>query len=55
VGFIQYLTPTMMFFIGVYIYGEAFTSAHRVSVGLIFAALFIYTVSSIMKGRRIEV
>ena len=55
VGFIQYLTPTMMLFIGVYIYGEAFTSAHRVSFGLIFAALFIYTVSSIIKGRRIEV
>jgi len=55
VGFIQYLTPTMMLFIGVYIYGEAFTPAHRVSFGFIFAALFIYTVSSIIKGRRIEV
>lgn len=55
VGFIQYLTPTMMLFIGVHIYGEAFTPAHRVSFGLIFAALFIYTVSSIIKGRRIEV
>jgi len=55
VGFIQYLAPTMMLLIGVYIYGEAFTPAHSVSFGLIFTALFIYTVSSIIKGRGIEV
>lgn len=52
VGFIQYLTPTMMLFIGVYIYGEAFTSAHKVSFGFIFAALFVYTFSSLMKKKK---
>lgn len=52
VGFIQYLTPTMMLFMGVYIYNEAFTPAHRVSFGLIFAALFIYTLSSLMKRQK---
>ncbi len=52
VGFIQYLTPTLMLFIGVFIYGEAFASAHMVSFGFIFTALFIYTTSELIKWKR---
>lgn len=52
VGFIQYLTPTLMLIIGVFIYGEAFTSAHMVSFGFIFTALFIYTASELIKWKR---
>jgi len=48
VGFIQYITPSMMLLIGVAIYGENFTSAHAVSFSLIWSALIIYTISGLM-------
>ncbi len=45
VGFLQYFAPTLMLFIGVFLYGETFTHAHLVSFTCIWAALAIYTVS----------
>ncbi len=51
VGFLQYMSPTIMLLIGVILYGENFTFTHAVSFSLIWCALILYTVSSLM-GRR---
>ncbi|WP_053218001.1 EamA family transporter RarD [Virgibacillus senegalensis] len=45
VGFLQYFAPTLMLFIGVFLYDETFTHAHLVSFTCIWAALAIYTIS----------
>lgn len=54
IGFLQYITPTMMLLIGVLVYGEAFTLAHKVSFAFIWIALILYAVS-IIKGRKPKV
>lgn len=41
-GFLQYISPTIMLGIGVFLYKEPFTSAHAVAFALIWTALFIY-------------
>ena len=46
VGFIQFLAPTMMLLLGVFLYQETFTKIHLVSFGLIWTALIIYSVSN---------
>ena len=48
-GFIQYLAPTLMLLIGVFLYGEPFTRAHVISFSLIWAALILYSISLIKK------
>lgn len=50
-GFIQYLAPTMQLLIGVLIYREPFGRGQFISFGLIWCALFIFTLFSI-KGPR---
>jgi len=45
VGFLQYLSPTFQFFLGVFVFKEAFTLNHMVSFALIWAALIIYSIS----------
>ncbi|MBN1390736.1 MAG: EamA family transporter RarD [Candidatus Thermoplasmatota archaeon] len=45
VGFMQYIAPSIMLFIGVLLYGEDFTTAHLVSFGLVWIALGLYTFS----------
>ncbi|MCD6517934.1 MAG: EamA family transporter RarD [Candidatus Aminicenantes bacterium] len=45
VGFLQYLSPTFQFFLGVFVFKEAFTLDHMVSFALIWAALIIYSIS----------
>jgi len=44
-GFCQYLAPTLMLLIGVLIYGEPFTAGHRISFGLIWAAIAVYSIA----------
>ena len=51
VGFLQYIAPSLMLLIGVFIYGETFTFAHLVSFGLIWCGLILYTIS-LMRGSR---
>ena len=43
VGFLQYLAPTLMLILGVFAYGEPFTTAHAVCFGLIWSGLILYT------------
>lgn len=54
IGFIQYVSPSIMLLIGVAVYGEKFSFTHAVSFSLIWCALILYTVSGLIKirGRR---
>ena len=45
VGILQYIAPTMMLFIGVVVYHEAFTTTHAVSLGILWIAIVLYMVS----------
>lgn len=42
VGFLQYIAPTLMLILGVFLYHETFTQAHLISFVFIWVALFIY-------------
>jgi len=43
VGFLQYVTPTGMFALGVFVYGEPFYVARGIAFALIWAGLALYT------------
>jgi chloramphenicol-sensitive protein RarD len=45
VGFTQYLAPTLMLFLGVFLYREPFTFSHLVSFGCVWTALVLYSLS----------
>lgn len=51
VGFLQYISPTLSLFIGVFLYGEPFTDLHAVSFGFIWLALILYTASGFVEKR----
>jgi chloramphenicol-sensitive protein RarD len=53
-GFLQYLSPTCSFCLGVFVYHEPFSRAHLITFGLIWLALIIFTVEAIfrLRGRR---
>lgn len=42
-GLLQYIGPTLMLFIGIFLYGESFTSTHQIAYGFIWAGLILYT------------
>ncbi|MFC3039904.1 EamA family transporter RarD [Virgibacillus xinjiangensis] len=46
VGFLQYIAPTIMLLLGVFLYQEPFTQAHLVAFVLIWTALIIYMAST---------
>jgi chloramphenicol-sensitive protein RarD len=48
-GFLQYIAPTMMLFIGVVIYKETFGKIDLLSFAFIWSALILFTVSKIME------
>ena len=45
VGFIQYVSPTLMLLLGVIIFKEPFTKVHLISFGCIWCALVLYSFS----------
>ena len=47
-GFIQYVSPTISLLIGVFVFGEAFTSAHAVCFGCIWAGLALVLWDTLM-------
>ena len=51
VGFLQYLAPSLSFFLGVYLYHEPFTRAHLITFTFIWVALVIFTVEAIWRWR----
>lgn len=52
VGFFQYIAPTGQLLIGVFLYGEPFTSTHAISFGFIWIAIAIYSFSTFALYRR---
>jgi len=51
-GFFQYITPTIMLFLGVFLYGEVFTTVDLIGFGFIWVALIIFTISKIHNGSK---
>ncbi len=45
VGFLQYISPTLMLILGVFLYNEPFSAAHLASFALIWVALLIFSLS----------
>ncbi len=46
VGFLQYIAPSCMFLLGVFLYNEPLSSAHMLTFVLIWTALCLYSVDS---------
>ena len=51
IGFLQYIAPTCMLFLGVIIYGETFSGIDLLSFSLIWLALILFTFSKVMEAR----
>ncbi len=45
VGFINYLSPTINLFLGIFVFNEPFTIAHILTFGFIWTALVLYSFS----------
>jgi chloramphenicol-sensitive protein RarD len=54
VGFMQFIAPSMGIVIGVFIYGEDFTTTHLVSFGCIWIALALYSISLVREFRTLK-
>ncbi len=50
-GFLQYIAPTLQFLIGVLIYGESFSKDNLIGFGLIWLALFIFSIEAIINRK----
>jgi len=50
-GFIQYVSPTISLLLGVFAYGEPFTSAHAVCFGCIWTGLALVSFEAVRAGR----
>lgn len=51
VGVMQYISPTITFLLGVFVFGEPFSSAQGVAFACIWAALLLYSADSIRTHR----
>ena len=51
VGFLQYIAPTLMLLIGVFLYRETFTAAHWISFGCVWLALTLYSLTLMRTSR----
>ncbi|MEM7493169.1 MAG: EamA family transporter RarD [Pseudomonadota bacterium] len=56
IGMMQYIGPTLQFVIAVFLFKEAFSQSHAIAFVLIWAALLVFTLDSLMgeaKARRL--
>lgn len=53
-GFLQYIAPTLMLFLGVILYNEPFTQAHFITFTLIWVSLILYMVSSLQQNKKVK-
>ncbi|MHB1391468.1 MAG: EamA family transporter RarD [Clostridia bacterium] len=53
-GFLQYISPSISLLIGVFVYGEKFTSTHLLSFSFIWIGLIIYSFSNIDAFRKLR-
>ena len=51
-GFIQYITPTLQFMLGVFVYYEPFPLARLVGFSMIWLALLLYSLEGVRFNRR---
>ena len=51
-GFIQYITPTMQFILGVFVYFEPFPKARLIGFSIIWLALLMYSLEGIWFNRK---
>lgn len=54
-GFLQYIAPTLMLVIGVFIYDETFSKIEFISFSFIWLALILFTASKIVEVRKKQV
>ena len=54
IGILQYVAPTMIFLVAVFVFGEEFDRARQIAFPLIWAALVIYSISLVsqMRGQK---
>jgi bifunctional non-homologous end joining protein LigD len=52
VGMLQYISPTIQFFLGVFLYGEAFDHTRVVGFSIIWLALLIYSLEGWVERRK---
>src|SRR5690625_4031741 len=53
VGFLQYIAPTIMLVMGVFLYGEPFSLAHLITFVLIWISLILYMASTFRSKKKI--
>nr|WP_277877928.1 EamA family transporter [Halalkalibacter nanhaiisediminis] len=53
IGFLQYIGPTIMLFLGVFLYHEPFSLVQLIAFLFIWAGLFIFTFSRLSRFRKI--
>jgi len=51
-GILQYISPSLQMFLGVWLYGEVFEPTRAIGFYLIWIALLLYSVESLWSGRR---
>ncbi len=51
-GFIQYVSPTITFLLGVFLYHEPFTEVEVIAFGCIWTAIAIFSYSSIVEAKK---
>jgi len=51
-GLLQYVSPTLQFLIGVWVFNEPFSPLRLIGFGLIWAALVLYSIDSLRNSRR---
>jgi chloramphenicol-sensitive protein RarD len=51
IGFLQYLSPSISFFLGVFLYHETFTLVHLITFSLIWIALALVSTEAILRWR----
>ncbi|HGG04411.1 MAG TPA: EamA family transporter RarD, partial [Aliiroseovarius sp.] len=54
IGIMQYIAPTMIFLIAVFLFDEPFTPARMIAFPMIWTALVIYSVSMFRSRRRVR-
>lgn len=53
-GFLQYIAPTISLFVGVFMYGEAFTKVHALAFCFIWSALILFSYSQMKIHAQLE-
>ncbi|MBE0697265.1 MAG: EamA family transporter RarD [Anaerolineaceae bacterium] len=51
-GLLQYIAPTLQFFIGVWIYNEEFTHERMIGFGIIWLALLLFSLNGLYQRRK---